>query len=164
MIALAVGDFRRFASGQDASGRTVSVWAPSGATQQVTLVPWELLSNATGAWEDMTGQSLPMLDKLDMLVLPGGTPWSTAAHGLLLMDRFRTLWTSRESSASDLVRAAHIICHETGHLWFGGLLQILDTEGIAFIQVVPWPHMQPDIHDIVIDAKQVSTSTPSEVT
>jgi hypothetical protein len=33
------------------------------------------------------------------------------------------------STAADLIRAVHVTCHETGHHWFGGLVQTLnDTE------------------------------------
>eukprot|EP00892_Ulva_mutabilis_P010103 jgi/Ulvmu1/7465/UM037_0008.1 len=134
MLGVTVGMLTRLATGRDATGRRVSVWALPGAMPEDTLVPWQLLSNATAAWADFTGQPLPSLGKLDMVVWNGEAPWSTAQHGLLLMDRFRTLWRGGASTATDLVRAAHVICHETGHLWIGGLLQTLDTEEISFVQ------------------------------
>ena len=32
------------------------------------------------------------------------------------------------------MRAAHVICHETGHNWFGGLVQTLNSTGREFIE------------------------------
>ena len=135
MLAVAVGMFTRLATGRDGAGRRVSVWALPGGTAEDAAVPWAILSNATTAWADFTGQPLPGLGKVDMVVWNGASPWSTAQHGLLVMDRFRTLWRAGASTATDLVRCAHVICHEIGHLWFGGLLQTLATEEISFIQV-----------------------------
>ena len=134
MLAIAVGAFDRLATGFDAHHRRVSVWALPGATPEDAEVPWQILSNATAAWANFTGQPLPSLGKLDMLVTNGDSPWSSSQHGLLLMDRFRTLWHGGLSTASDLVRCAHVICHETGHLWFGGLLQTLNETGKPFIE------------------------------
>lgn len=134
MLAIAIGAFQRLATGFDAEHRRISLWAPPGAAPADARVPWQILSNATAAWANFTGQPLPALGKLDMLVSGGPSPWSSSQHGLLLMDRFGTLWNSEQSSATDLVRCAHVICHETGHLWLGGLLQTLNYTGRMFME------------------------------
>ena len=38
------------------------------------------------------------------------------------------------STASDLIRAAHIICHEVGHHWFAGLVQTLNATHRGFVE------------------------------
>ena len=38
------------------------------------------------------------------------------------------------STASDLIRAAHIICHEVGHHWFAGSVQTLNMTHRGFVE------------------------------
>ena len=126
MLAVAVGRFESLASGLDAQGRRVAVWAPPGGNPQDAELTLHVLNASVSAWSEFTGYSLPELEKLEMVVWNGGSPWSSSQFGLLFMDRFRTLWNADFSTASDLVRAVHITCHEAGHHWFGGVLQTLN--------------------------------------
>jgi hypothetical protein len=92
MLALAVGRFRQLAKDIDSASRPFAVWAVAGATPPAATVPLRTLIQAIPAWEAITGQRLLQLGKLDMLIWNGEGIWSMSQFGLLLMDRFRTLW------------------------------------------------------------------------
>lgn len=132
MLAVAVGRFDNLASGLDSEGRRVGVWALPGGLEADAQLTMHVLNASISAWSDFTGHAIPELGKLDMVVWNGASPWSSSQFGLLYMDRFRTLWNPEFSTASDLIRAAHITCHEAGHNWWGGVLQTLNQT--AFIE------------------------------
>jgi aminopeptidase N len=134
MLALAVGDFNLLASGVDEAGRSVGVWALPGASADDAQLSLHVLKQATAAWARFSGASLVQLGKVDMLVSNTAYAFSSSQMGLLFMDKYRTLWNPAVSTAADLVKAAHVICHETGHQWFGGLLQTLNETGKFFIE------------------------------
>lgn len=132
MLAVAAGRFENLASGFDSDGRRVAVWALPGGFPEDAQLTLHVLNASISAWSEFTGHSIPELGKLEMVVWNGGSPWSASQVGFLFMDRFRTLWNPNFSSASDLIRAAHITCHEAGHNWFGGVLQTLNQT--AFVE------------------------------
>jgi aminopeptidase N len=134
MISIAVGRFQKLGSDSDFSGRSMSVWSLPGAVPEDAETSVMILREAFRAWANFTGQELPEVGKVDMLVWNGDFQWSMSNLGFLLMDRFRTLWNAQTSTGSDLVRAAHIICHEMGHNWFGGLVQMLNDTMKGFLE------------------------------
>lgn len=130
MLAVAVARFESLASGFDADGRRLGVWAPPGGAPEDAQLTLHVLNASVSAWTEFTGHPIPELGKLDMVVWNGASPWSSSQFGFLFMDRFRTLWNAEYSTASDMIRAAHITCHEAGHNWFGGVLQTLNQTAL----------------------------------
>jgi aminopeptidase N len=132
MLAVGVARFENLASGFDADARRVGVWALQGGAPEDAQLTLHVLNGSISAWSEFTNRTVPELGKLDMVIWNGASPWSSSQIGFLFMDRFRTLWNQDYSTASDLIRAAHITCHEVGHTWFGGVVQTLNQT--AFIE------------------------------
>jgi hypothetical protein len=118
MLALAVGRFLQLAMDTDSANRPFAVWGLPGATPTSAKIPLKTFAGAVPAWEMITGQQVLQLGKMDMLIWNGEHIWSESQFGLLLMDRFRTLW-------DPAMRCSTISHHPAQHLH-------------VFLEALPW--------------------------